>query len=151
MRRTRFDNSQCPIARTSDLLGDWWTPLVLREFFYGRHRFDEFTEALGISRAVLSQRLKRLEAEGIIESRQYQERPPRNEYRLTQKGKALWDVVAAMWRFGEDWLFADEGIEVELIDRRTGEVIHPLMIDEATGEPLSLRDTRLHFKSTAAR
>ncbi len=143
MRRTRFDNASCPIARTSDLLGDWWTPLILREFFYGRHRFEELAESLEISRAVLTQRLKRFEAEGLVQSRQYQENPPRREYRLTEKGRDLWSVLAAMWRFGEDWLFDGEPIEAELFNPETGETIHPTMVDANTGEPLDIRSTRL--------
>lgn len=60
MRRTRFDDWPCSIARTTDLLGDWWTPLLLREAFYGARRFDDFVERLGIGRNVLTERLKRL-------------------------------------------------------------------------------------------
>ena len=66
MRRTRFDEASCPIARTTDLLGDWWTPIVLRELLLGRRRFGEIQERTGISKAILSARLKRLEAEGIV-------------------------------------------------------------------------------------
>lgn len=107
MRRTRFNEADCPIARTVDLLGDWWTPLVLREFFLGRRRFDELTEALGISRAVLSTRLKRLEDEGVIERHQYQERPPRSEYRLTEMGRDLEPVLMSMWNFGTAHLYGE--------------------------------------------
>ncbi len=81
MRRTRFDDWPCPIARTTDLFGDWWTPLVLRECFRGRRRFDEFVAALGIPRPVLSQRLGRLVDEGLLVKRPYEEHPPRWEYR----------------------------------------------------------------------
>ncbi len=146
MRRTRFDSAHCPIARTTDLLGDWWTPLVLRELFFGRRRFDQFTDSLGISRAVLSQRLKRLEAEGIISTRRYQDHPPRVDYVLTDKGLALWEVMAAMWRFGEDWMFDGAGAEVELVDKRTGETVMPRTVDETTGQPLDLASTRIRRK-----
>lgn len=142
MRRTRFDDAECPIARTTDLIADWWTPLILREFFYGRRRFDEFTEALDISRAVLSTRLKRLEIEGVITRRPYADRPTRFEYRLTEKGRALWDVLAAMFRFGDDWMF-DDGAPVGLVDRTSGDAIRPLVVDEATGVPLDVRRTLL--------
>ena len=107
MRRTRFNQADCPIARTVDLLGDWWTPLVLREFFLGRRRFDELTGALGISRAVLSARLKRLEDEGVIERHQYQERPKRSEYQLTDMGRDLEPVLMSMWNFGTAHLYRD--------------------------------------------
>ena len=68
MRRTRFDDAPCPIARTADLIGDWWTPMVMREAFLGRRRFDEFQQALSLSRGVLAQRLARLVDEGLLES-----------------------------------------------------------------------------------
>ena len=108
MRRTRFNEADCPIARTVDLLGDWWTPLVLREFFLGRRRFDELTDALGISRAVLSTRLKRLEEEGVIERHQYQDRPKRSEYQLTEMGRDLGPVLMSMWNFGTAHLYGED-------------------------------------------
>ncbi len=148
MRRTRFDQGHCPLGRTTDLLGDWWTPMVLRQLFVGQKRFDEITESLDISRAVLSSRLKRLEAEGIVVREQYEERPPRFEYLLTDKGVALWDVAAAMWQFGDDWMFDARpgGAQVELTDKRTGEPVKPMMIDANTGKPLDLASTRVRLR-----
>ena len=144
MRRTRFDDAPCPIARTTDLIGDWWTPLVLREAFLGRRKFEEFQEALGIPRAVLAQRLERLVDEGMLERHRYEERPPRDEYRLTAKGRAFWDVLAAMWRWGSDWLWPDgDGPPVALKDRESGRVVRPLVVDEQTGEPLDVRTLRI--------
>jgi DNA-binding HxlR family transcriptional regulator len=145
MRRTRFDEWPCPIARVTDLVGDWWTPLVLRESFYGRRRFDQFVEALGIPRPVLSQRLARLTEEGLLERRQYEDHPPRWEYRLTDKGRAFWDVLAAMWRWGMDWSWSDDDPVIRMLDRETGEEIHPLVVDETTGEPLDVRRVRVRF------
>lgn len=143
MRRTRFDEWPCPIARTTDLVGDWWTPLVLREAFARRRRFDEIQEALGIPRAVLAARLDRLVEEGMLRRVRYEEHPPRDEYRLTEKGRAFWDVLAAMWRFGSDWLWDDDGPPVVLKDRATGRVVQPLVVDGATGEPLDVRTLRM--------
>lgn len=137
MRRTRFDDWPCPIARTTDLLGDWWTPIIMRQAFMGCRRFDEFQDSLGISRSVLATRLDRLVDEGMLVKRQYEERPPRHEYRLTDKGRAFWDVLAAMWRWGQDWL--PDADDPELRDRTTGETVVPRMVDERTGEPLDVR------------
>ncbi len=149
MRRTRFDDAICPIARTTDLLGDWWTPLVMREAFIGRRRFDEFQQALQLSRGVLAQRLGRLVDEGLLEKRLYEERPPRHEYVLTEKGRAFYPVLAAMWRFGDDWLWADgDETPLELRDRETGEVIRPLVIDEHSGRPIDVRRIRLGKRSS---
>jgi DNA-binding HxlR family transcriptional regulator len=142
MRRTRFDDWPCPIARTTDLIGDWWTPLVMREAFLGRRRFDEFQVALGIPRAVLAERFKRLVAEDMLEK--VTPDGGRAEYRLTAKGRAFWDVLAAMWRWGEDWLW-DEGDHPPLVlrNRETGERIRPLVLDERTGERLDLRTMKV--------
>ena len=144
MRRTRFDDWACPIARTTDLVGDWWTPLVMRQAFLGCRRFDEFQQTLGVSRAVLSQRLTRLVDEGLLERRPYQDRPARHDYRLTEKGVAFWDVLAAMWRWGEDWTPAVSDADPVLIDRRTGERVRPSVVDEATGEAIDVRHLTLN-------
>ncbi|MGZ4727287.1 MAG: winged helix-turn-helix transcriptional regulator [Acidimicrobiales bacterium] len=150
MRRTRFDDWPCPIARTTDLIGDWWTPLVMREAFTGRRRFDEFQEALGIPRAVLAARLDRLVAEGMLEKRQYEDHPVRFEYRLTPKGIAFYDVLAAMWRWGEDWLWPDGGDPpLMLVDRDSGDEIRPVVVDEATGERIDVRRVRVKGRTPA--
>jgi DNA-binding HxlR family transcriptional regulator len=144
VKRTRFDDWPCPIARATDLIGDWWTPLVLRDLFLGHRRFDGLAESLGIPRAVLARRLDRLVAEGMVRKVAYEERPPRYEYRLTDKGRDFWDVLAAMWRWGSDWMWADDdGPPVVLKDRRTGRVVRPVVVDEATGEPLDVRTLRV--------
>lgn len=146
MRRTRFEDAPCPIARTTDLLGDWWTPIVMREAFSGVRRFDEFQKRLSLSRGVLAQRLGRLVEEGLLTKRQYEERPVRFEYLLTEKGRALYPVLAAMWRFGEDWLWPEgQAPPIELVDRETGEAVKPLVIDEKTGKPIDVR--KLNVKS----
>ena len=134
MRRTRFDASPCPIARTTDLVGDWWTPIVMREAFLGRRRFDDFQQALSLSRGVLAQRLSRLVEEGLLAKRPYEEHPPRHEYVLTEKGRAFYPVLAAMWRWGADWLW-EEGSETpfELYDKESGAPVQPRVVDEHTG------------------
>jgi DNA-binding HxlR family transcriptional regulator len=73
MRRTRFDASECPIARTTDLIGDGWNPIVMREAFIGRRRFDQFQTARGVSRGVLTHRLTRLVDDGLLEKRGYED------------------------------------------------------------------------------
>ena len=146
MRRTRFDRWPCPIARTTDLIGDWWTPLVLRNAFAGQRRFDDFQQSLGLSRPVLAQRLNRLVDEGLMEKVRYEERPPRYEYRLTRKGREFWSVLAAMWRWGEDWLWEDGQAPVMLVDRDSGKEVRPLVVDEASGRPLEVRNIRIRTR-----
>ena len=90
----------CSIARTLEVLGERWTLLVIRDVFNGRRRFDQIQENLGVARNVLSTRLARLVDEGILEKRAYQERPPRYEYFLTEKGLDLWPVMISMLALG---------------------------------------------------
>ncbi|MCC6436300.1 MAG: helix-turn-helix transcriptional regulator [Acidimicrobiales bacterium] len=148
MRRTRFDEHPCPIARTADLLGDWWTPLVLRELLLGRTRFSDIQSGLDINRSVLTQRLRRLQDEGVVVRHRYQEHPPRDRYELTDKGRALWEVLSVMWDYGETWLF-DSPAAIELYDKRTGAAIRPGVIDRSTGEPLDLTTTRRRVRAGA--
>jgi DNA-binding HxlR family transcriptional regulator len=143
MRRTRFDDAPCPIARTTDLIGDWWTPLVMRQAFAGTRRFADFAEQLDIPRAVLTTRLKRLVDDGLLERVEYQANPVRYEYRLTQKGREFWNVLAAMWRWGSDWLWDDDVPPLALVDRDTGDIVNPLVVDEATGRPLDVAALRI--------
>jgi DNA-binding HxlR family transcriptional regulator len=144
MRRTRFHRWPCPIARATDLIGDWWTPLVLREAFLGRRRFEDIQQALEIPRAVLAKRLERLVAEGLLAKVRYADRPTRYEYRLTDKGRAFWDVLAAMWRWGSDWLWPDgKRPPVVLVDSESGAEVRPAVVDEATGKPLDVRRLRV--------
>jgi DNA-binding HxlR family transcriptional regulator len=144
VRRTRFHRWPCPIARATDLIGDWWTPLVLREAFSGRRRFEDFQRSLEMPRAVLARRLERLVAEGLLVKVPYAERPTRYEYRLTDKGRAFWDVLAAMWRWGSDWMWPDgKRPPVILVDPDTDVEIKPVVVDEATGKRLDVRRVRV--------
>ena len=151
MRRTRFDEWPCPIARATDLVGDWWTPIILRNACAGQRRFDQFQQSLGVPRAILSRRLNRLVDEGLLRKERYEERPPRYEYLLTDKGRAFWDVLAALWRFGEDWMWEPgKSPPVQLVDRETGWEIRPVVVDENTGQRLDLHRVRMAARKSAA-
>lgn len=143
MRRTSFADWPCSVARTADLMGDWWTPLVLREAYLGTRRFDAFQANLGIGRNILTQRLERLVVEGVLVRRPYQERPPRSEYVLTEKGRDLFTVVAAMKTWGDRWLAGPEG--PPLTYRHTTCGAHPVdaeVVCSECGEPLRVREVR---------
>jgi DNA-binding HxlR family transcriptional regulator len=142
VRRTRFDDWDCSIARTVDMLGDWWTPLVVRQAFLGARRFDEFQEALGIPRNVLTERLRTLVDLGVLTKQQYSERPPRYDYRLTEKGIDLYGVIVSMMTWGDRWLDWPDGPPIRLVDRDTGEPVEPVLVDRRTGEPIDPRRTR---------
>jgi DNA-binding HxlR family transcriptional regulator len=139
MKRTSFARWPCSIARTVDLLGDWWTPLVLREAFYGVRRFDDFQASLGIGRNILTERLNRLVEQDLLERRKYQDRPARYEYRLTDKGFDFYPVLAAMVAWGDRWLDRGKGAPVVLRHRTCGKVTHPEVVCSECGEPLTAR------------
>jgi DNA-binding HxlR family transcriptional regulator len=140
MRRTRFDQCYCSVARVTDLLGDWWTPLVLRECFYGVKRFSDFEARLGIGKNILTRRLDRLVEDGLLQRVPYQQRPVRHEYRLTPMGRDFFPVICALMRWGDDWLAEAEGPAMVLVHKRTGQPIRAVLIDENSGEKLDPRD-----------
>ncbi len=106
MEWTAVDNDACAVTLTSDVLGDRWSVLVLREIFNGVRRFDDIQGHIGVSRSVLAQRLRRLMDHGILHKREYQAPGdrPRYEYRLTEMGRSLQPVMQAMMEFGDRWL-----------------------------------------------
>jgi DNA-binding HxlR family transcriptional regulator len=109
MQRTRFSEMACSIARTLDVFGEPWTPLILRDVWVGIARFDQIQADLGISSKVLSQRLAWLVESGVLEREQYSARPPRYQYTLTAKGAELCDVLLMMVRWGDRWLAGEAG------------------------------------------
>lgn len=104
----------CSVARTLEVVGEWWTMLVIREAFSGVRRFDDFQSRLGIARNVLAARLQSLVDHGVLERRQYQDRPPRCEYRLTEKGRDLYPVLISMLTWGDKWTAGTEGPPLKL-------------------------------------
>jgi DNA-binding HxlR family transcriptional regulator len=101
MQHKSFAEMACPVAQCLDVVGQWWTLLIVRDAFLGVTRFDDFQQRLDISRGVLNQRLASLVDAGILRRRQYSQRPPRSEYLLTDKGRDLWPVLNAMREWGQ--------------------------------------------------
>lgn len=145
MKRTSFANWPCSIARTLDLLGDSWTPLVLREAFYGIRRFDEFQQALGIARNTLTDRLRRLVEEGLLAKQEYQREPVRYDYLLTEKGRDFFGVLAAMTSWGDRWLAGEEGVPVVFHHRSCGHDTRAQVVCAECGEPLAAADTTMRM------
>ncbi len=125
----------CPIARSLEHVGEWWSILILREAFNGHTRFDEFRDALGVAPNILTRRLKALVAAGLLERRRYCERPPRDEYVLTGRGRDFRPVLLSLMVWGNRH-FAPEGPRVQLVDVATGAPADPVLVDRATGRPL---------------
>jgi DNA-binding HxlR family transcriptional regulator len=142
MRRTSFSRWPCSVARTVDILGDWWTPLVLRDAFAGLRRFDEFQQSLGIGRNVLTQRLNRLVEVGIMEKVPYSEHPPRYEYRLTEQGTSFFPVLAAIIAWGDAWLDRGTGPPVAMRHTTCGQLTTPTVVCSECGEPLVASEVR---------
>ena len=135
MQRKTFRDMQCPIARSLERVGEWWSILILREAFYGATRFDTFQKNLDIAPNMLTRRLNGLVEEGLLERRQYSERPPRYEYVLTDCGRDFLPVMLSMMAWGNKH-FAPEGASVQLVDKATGDVIEPVLVDAASGAPV---------------
>ena len=136
MQRTHFGDMACSIARTFDVAGEPWSPLIIRDIWLGVTRFDEIQRDLGISRKVLAERLKWLVANGVLEQHAYHERPPRHEYRLTQKGFELADVLLAIAAWGDRWAAGDDGPPALFRHRSCGELTHAELRCAQCGEPL---------------
>ena len=124
-----------------DLLGDWWTPLVLREAFYGITRFDEFQKELGVARNTLTDRLRRLVDEGLLEKRPYQQDPVRHDYVLTEKGRDFFGVLAAMNTWGNRWLSGEEGPPVVFHHDPCGHDGDAEVVCADCKEPMTAADT----------
>jgi|ERR1041385_7065167 DNA-binding HxlR family transcriptional regulator len=107
MRRTSLAEMPCPIARSLDVVGEWWTLLIVRDALLGARRFDDF-KSTGIADNILSTRLKRLVEAEILERVRYQERPDRYEYVLTEKGRSLRPVIQALRAWGRRWTTGDD-------------------------------------------
>ncbi len=107
MERKSFAGMHCSVAQCLEVVGEWWSMLVLRDVFLGVTRFDDIQQRLGISRNILNQRLSHLVEAGVLERVQYSHRPPRYEYRLTDKGRDLWPVLTAMRQWGDRYAAPD--------------------------------------------
>lgn len=135
MQRKSFGLMQCPIARSLERVGEWWSILIMRDALHGMTRFDQFQKNLGIAPNMLTRRLNALVEAGLLERRRYSERPPRGEYVVTERGRDFQPVVWSLLVWGNRH-FAPEGASVVLINRRTGKAADPVLVDRATGEAL---------------
>ena len=143
MRRTSFEDMNCSVARTLEVVGEWWSLLIVRDATLGVRRFDDFQQRLGISRNILTQRLQRLVEQGVLERVPYQEAPRRYEYRLTEKGRDLWLVLSAMRDWGDKWEPLPDGPAAYLVHRTCGEPTTIVPTCSHCGEKLERSDVRL--------
>src|SRR5919109_3945491 len=142
MRHKSFGNMQCPIARSLERVGEWWSILILRDALHGLTRFDEFQKSLDIAPNMLTRRLNALVEGGLLERRRYSQRPPRDEYLLTERGRDFRPVLLALLAWGNRH-FAPEGASVLLADSKSGARVDPILVDPATGRPVDAPDYML--------
>lgn len=136
MQHKDIGNTQCPIARSLDRVGEWWSILILRDAFHGLTRFDQFQKHLEIAPNMLTRRLATLVDSGLLERRLYSERPPRHEYVLTERGRDFRPVLWALLAWGNKH-FSPEGTSVQVVDATTGQPAEPVLVDRNTGRLLS--------------
>ena len=141
MKRTDTSEWPCPIARTASVLGDHWNLLIIREACLGTRRFDDFQETLGIGRNILTRRLNALVHVDMLRKVEYQQRPPRHEYRLTPKGRDAYPILAAMAAWGDRWL-VDDGPLLVLHHTTCDHDMHAVVGCSECGQPLDVRDVR---------
>jgi DNA-binding HxlR family transcriptional regulator len=137
-----YRNQACSIAGALEVVGERWSLLIVRDLFLGVRRFDQMQAHLGIARNVLQARLTKLIDQGVLERRPYQERPPRYEYRLTEKGLDLWPTVVALMQWGDRYAAPEAGPPVLLEHRGCGGAVDEHRICETCGTRLSVRESR---------
>ncbi len=133
MARSDFGDMHCSMARALDVVGDPWTPLVLRDLYLGLARFDEIASDLGISRNLLARRLDHLVAAGVVERHEYQRNPPRHDYALTESGRDLMPILMALTAWGDRWVGPEAGPPIRF-RHRCGHVVDPVVTCPACGE-----------------
>ncbi|MEW1801372.1 winged helix-turn-helix transcriptional regulator [Streptomyces virginiae] len=141
-QRTHLGDADCAIAQALDVVGDWWTLLIVRDTARGLHRFDELQRELGVSRKVLAERLKLLVEAGVLSREPYQERPVRHEYRLTPRGRGLLPVLVALQDWGDTWVLGEGEMtattdeasrEAERVHALHGTRVPPLLLPDRFG------------------
>jgi DNA-binding HxlR family transcriptional regulator len=138
VQRTSFEDMNCSVAQCLEIVGEWWSLLIVRDAFLGVTRFDDFQARLGISRNILNQRLNHLVDKGVLKRVPYEDHPPRSEYRLTDKGRDLWHVVTAMRQWGDRWA-APDGAPLKLRHNTCGRIVKAVAVCSHCGEPLDVR------------
>jgi DNA-binding HxlR family transcriptional regulator len=137
MQRTSFAKMQCSLARALELIGDWWSPLIVRDLFLNVTRFDELVEDLDISRNLLTRRLRSLVEKGVVKRTAYQRRPVRYEYCLTEAGRDLVPAILALTAWGDRWARPKEGSPILFVHKSCGHQFQPEVTCSECGEVIS--------------
>lgn len=143
MKRTSLEAQPCPIARSLDIFGEWWSLLILRECFSGTTRFDDFQKSLGVSKNTLTARLNKMVERGILRRAPIAPGALREHYKLTDMGKELHTVFIALRQWGDKWTFEGEPPPNVVVKRKTGRPVATVTVRSQTGRVLKPRDTVL--------
>lgn len=144
MRRTSLEGADCPIARSLDVIGDWWSLLIIRDAMLGVRRFGELQKSLGVAKNILTARLRTLVAQGILETAPASDGSAYQEYVLTSKGRALFPVLVALRQWGEDHCFESSGkVPTVLVDLDRGRPVRKLELRSEDGRLLGPADTQV--------
>ena len=147
MKRKSLCTTNCPIARTLDVIGDWWSLLIVRDAFLGKRRFSEFHKSLGLAKNILCLRLQKLVAHGIFEACPASDGSAYQEYQLTEKGSRLYLVLVALRQWGESFLFKKGDLDMLLVDRESGRPVKRLELRSQDGRLLGPADLRTVSRS----
>ena len=142
MKRKSLDTAKCPIARTLDVIGDWWSLLIVRDAFLGKRRFGEFQTSLGLAKNILCTRLQKLVSHGVLKVGPASDGSAYQEYTLTEKGRRLYIVLVALRQWGESCLFEEGELNLLLVDRESGQPVKPLELRSQDGRLLGPADLR---------
>jgi DNA-binding HxlR family transcriptional regulator len=137
MERTSFAEMRCSLARALELVGDWWSPLIIRDLFLGVSRFDDLIEDLGISRNLLTRRLNALQDVGVIEKKVYRDRPKRHAYALTAAGRDLVPVLIALTEWGDRWVGPREGRPIVFVHTKCRKRFTPAIVCSECGDAIT--------------
>ena len=148
MRRKSFKHDLCPAARSLDSIGEWWSLLIVRNALFGMRRFSDFQEDLGLAKNILSARLKKLVACGIMEQVPASDGSAYQEYVLTKKGRELFPVIVALRQWGENNLFARGEKRLQIVDKSTRKRPRRLAVQNVRGDALTANDVELVTATT---
>ncbi len=148
MKRKSFREAECPVARTLDAIGDWWSLLIVRDAFDGIRRFGAFQQNLGIAKGMLSTRLRDLVEAGVLDLAPASDGSAYQEYVLTEKGRGLFLVIVALRQWGEDHLYNEGEHRSVLVDAETSTPVSQLTLHASDGRRLEWADTRIETEAS---
>jgi DNA-binding HxlR family transcriptional regulator len=151
VKRTSFENAECPVARSLDAIGDWWSLLIIRDALLGIRRFSEFQKNLGLARNILTVRLRALVDQGILKTAPASDGSAYQEYLLTPKGRGVFPVLVALRQWSEEFSFPPGACATVLVDRDQGRPVRKLELRAGDGRLLGVGDTEIRPNLAAKR